>query len=246
MNEFRATLDTCNLKAIHLQNRRFTWSNERANPTMSRIDGAFCNPDWDLNFGRHILHALSSSLSDHCPLLLADDSGPRRPRSFRFEIFWTCLPGFKEVVAEAWNADTPHREPYQILFHKLQKTGAKLRRWSQGFFSNAKVQMQMAHLIILRLDEAQDFRLLSPGERDLRARLKRRVISLAVVERSRKKQCSRVTNIREGDANTKYFHLRVNARRRKNHIHRLRRNHGWVTSHERTRSKLCTTISTQQ
>jgi hydroxymethylpyrimidine/phosphomethylpyrimidine kinase len=33
----------------------------------------------------HIFHALSSSLSDHCPLLLANDSGPKRPKSFRFD-----------------------------------------------------------------------------------------------------------------------------------------------------------------
>ena len=140
MNKFKATLDNCDLKPIHLQNRRYTWSNEQANPTMSRIDGVFCNPEWDLSFGNHILHGLSSSLSDHCPLLLADDSGPRRPRSFRFENFWTCLPGFKEIVKEAWTMHTPHQEPCQILFHKLKKTGAKLKRWSQSFFSNAKVQ----------------------------------------------------------------------------------------------------------
>ena len=111
MNKFRATLNSCDLKAIHLQNRRFTWSNGQVAPTMSRIDGAFCNPEWDLNFGSHILHAISFSLSDHCPLLLADDSGPRRPRAFSFENFWTCLPGFREVIADAWAGPTPHRNP---------------------------------------------------------------------------------------------------------------------------------------
>jgi hypothetical protein len=61
--------------------------------------------------------------------------------------------------------------------------------------------------------------------------LKRKVIALCVVERARKKQCARIANIKEGDANTKFFHLRVNARRRKNHIHRIKHNHGWVTEH---------------
>jgi hypothetical protein len=67
---------------------------------------------------------------------------------------------------------------------------------------------------------------------ELRARLKRKVIALAVVERARKKQSSRIANLKEGDANTKFFHLRVNARRRKNHIHRLKHNNGWVTGHD--------------
>jgi hypothetical protein len=54
---------------------------------------------------------------------------------------------------------------------------------------------------------------------------------LAILERARKKQCARVNSVKEGDANTKFFHLRVNARRRKNHLHRLKHNNGWVTEH---------------
>ena len=94
IKRFRDTLQSCELKEIHLQNRRFTWSNERENPTLCKLDSFFCNATWDLSFNTHVLHALSSSLSDHCPLLLADDRGPRRPRSFKFENFWVSLPGF--------------------------------------------------------------------------------------------------------------------------------------------------------
>jgi hypothetical protein len=69
------------------------------------------------------------------------------------------------------------------------------------------------------------------GESDLRAKLRRKVMALSVIERSRKKQCARIANLKDGDANTKFFHRRVNARRRKNHIHRLKRDNGWVTEH---------------
>jgi hypothetical protein len=57
-------------------------------------------------------------------------------------------------------------------------------------------------------------------------------MGLAVLERTRKRQASRISYLREGDANTKFFHLRVNSRRRKNTIHRLQRNAGWATSHD--------------
>ena len=56
---FRNTLANCRLKEIHLQNRKFTWSNERSNPTLCKLDGFFCNDNWDIEFGSHILHALS-------------------------------------------------------------------------------------------------------------------------------------------------------------------------------------------
>ena len=84
---FRNALNSSGLKEIHLQNRKYTGSNEQANPTLSKLDSFFCNDDWDVDFGSHILHALSSSLSDHCPLLITCDKGPKRPKTFRFEKF---------------------------------------------------------------------------------------------------------------------------------------------------------------
>ena len=88
MRCFREVLDECDLREIHLQNRKFTWSNERQNPTQAKLDRIFCNEEWDTNFSSHVLHALSTSLSDHCPLLLSNQNGPRRPNSFKFENFW--------------------------------------------------------------------------------------------------------------------------------------------------------------
>jgi hypothetical protein len=114
----------------------------------------------------------------------------------------------------------------------LQTTGKRLSSWSRGLFSNTKVLFHAALLLILHFDIAQESRCLSLEEHELRSCLKRRVVSLALVERARKKQCARITNIKEGDANTKFFHLRVNARRRKNHIHRIKHNNGWITDHE--------------
>jgi hypothetical protein len=52
------------------------------------------------------------------------------------------------------------------------------------------------------------------------------------MERSRKHQASRICYLHEGDDNTKFFHLRVNARRRKDLIVRLKHNNGWAVTHE--------------
>ena len=130
------------------------------------------------------------------------------------------------------NEPLEHVEPYQVLFHKLKKVALRLSEWSRGLFSKAKVHLHAALLVILRLDIAQETRQLFPEESDLRERLKRRVISLAVLERARKKQSARIANLKEGDANTKFFHRRINARSRKNHIHRLKHDQGWITEHD--------------
>jgi hypothetical protein len=101
----------------------------------------------------------------------------------------------------------------QNVFHKLNNTVRGLAKWSRG--SNTKVLLHTALLVILQLDIAQENRILSLDEWGLWASLKRRVISFAIMERARKKQSARIPNIKEGDANTKFFHLRVNTRRRK-------------------------------
>jgi endonuclease/exonuclease/phosphatase family metal-dependent hydrolase len=78
MRRFRQALDFYQLKEIKLQNRKFTWSNERRHPTLARLDRFFCNQSWELTFSSYSLHALSTSHSDHYLLLLTNQVGPRR------------------------------------------------------------------------------------------------------------------------------------------------------------------------
>lgn len=211
MRWFRSTLSHCELNEIHPQNRKFTWSNGRRRPTLVRLDRFFCNQPWDLHFGNHGLHALSSSHSDHCPLLLSHQSGPRIPAPFKFENIWTKMPGFLDVVREAWDHPTTHTEPFHRLGHKLYHTGRALRKWSQAMLSDSRLKLLMAQEVLLCFDEAEESRDLSVGEINLRQKLKHRMLGWAVLEKARKKQCARINYLREGDANTKFFHLRANA-----------------------------------
>lgn len=157
--------------------------------------------------------------------------GPRRSTPFRFENFWIGLPRFQEVVQNTWNTPTQHTEPFHRLGHKLFMTSRALRRWSSSLISDARMKLLMAQQVILRLDEAMDMRDLSPAEEWLRSRLKKRIMGWAIIEKARRKQCSRVLYLKEGDANTRFFHLKANGRRRKNFIHKLENNDAWAFTH---------------
>jgi hypothetical protein len=74
--------------------RNFTWSNNRANPTLTRIDKMFYTLAWGQLFLSPIVQALSPSTSDHCPLVLMPYNPPTTRPIFRFESFWPSKLGF--------------------------------------------------------------------------------------------------------------------------------------------------------
>ena len=87
LRKFRQALDASELLEIKLQNGRYTWSNGQRNPTLVHLDRVFCNKEWDDLFSGYILQALSSSLSNQCPLFLCNQQQPHRMATFRFDIF---------------------------------------------------------------------------------------------------------------------------------------------------------------
>lgn len=104
-------------------------------------------------------------------------------------VLWVGIQDFQlhtkgSIIHNAWNEQTDHVEPCQVLHHKLKTTNLRLAEWSRGLFSKAKIHLHATVLVILHLDLAREERALSPDEKDLRAKLKRRVICLSVLERS--------------------------------------------------------------
>lgn len=62
MRRFRSFLDRAQLEEIAMVGRRFTWSNERDQPTLELLDRMFASTDWFDLFPSHVLYGLFGPL----------------------------------------------------------------------------------------------------------------------------------------------------------------------------------------
>jgi hypothetical protein len=128
MLHFRTALNHLEVKEVNLMGRKFTWSSNQQFPTMSRIDRMFYSPAWEDCYANPFLRPLSSSSSDHSPLLLMPLIPSKVKPKFKFESFWPSMPGFYDVVLEAWSKSVPASHNHMETLHiKLSRTAKALR-----------------------------------------------------------------------------------------------------------------------
>jgi hypothetical protein len=107
------------------------------------------------------------------------------------------------------------------LHHKLTSTAKALKRWSASFSSDLALRAAITSELIFMLDQAMESRVLSQEEMRFRAMLKMKCLGIAEMQRAIWRQRSRIAWLKDGDASTRFFHSKANARRRKSYIHRL-------------------------
>ena len=218
MGRFRRFLDDLEIKEIPLLGQKFTWSNERASPTLVRLDRAFCCLGWEEFFPDSALQSTASVVSDHCPLVLGMKVCTSGKRRFHFESFWPKVSGFLDAVLQNWEAPLASTCAVERLFLKLQRLSRDLQKWGQRKIGHVKLQLEMAKEVLHRLEIARDSRALTDSEEWLRRKLKFHCLGLASLERTIARLRPRILYLKEGDANTSFFHQQ--ARFRKKKIHR--------------------------
>jgi hypothetical protein len=138
LNGFRQVLDELELREFHLQGRKYTWSSGTTNLTQTKIDHVSASREWELAYPHCYLQAISSSVSDHCPILLTSSPPQRRFKGFRFEAFWLRMPEFHQIVAKYWAAPVRARNKAQALHIKLSRLAKTLKRWNQNMIEDMK------------------------------------------------------------------------------------------------------------
>jgi hypothetical protein len=133
-----------------------------------------------------VLHALSSSASDHCPLLLQPQEYNSTPPIFRFEARCVLMPRFLECVQEAWIRPIHSPQNAMMLLHiKLTRTAKALAICARKLIPQGKIAASICREAIAQLESAQEHKELSEEVLLLCKLLKNRILGLAAIGRSR-------------------------------------------------------------
>jgi exonuclease III len=104
MGTFKSVVDDLELKELTLKGRKFTWSND---VTQTRIDKGFCTAEWDLMLLNCVLQAVSSLVSDHCPLLLVKHATVAGTGGYGLRCFGLDCRAFRSLFKQ--NGQNRHR-----------------------------------------------------------------------------------------------------------------------------------------
>jgi exonuclease III len=202
---------------LPLCGRNFTWF-KGDGKSMSHIDRFLLSEDWCLVWPNSVQVAHLKGLSDHCPLILSVDEENWGPRPSRFLKCWSEIPGYKQFVRNTWSSFQVEGWGGYVLKEKFKLIKSALKDWHASHSQNLPAQIAVLKDRMAVLDGRGERDELSVDDcielHDVSANLH----SLSRLNSSICWQQSRNQWLREGDANTKYFHSMLSARRRRNAI----------------------------
>ncbi|KAM1532558.1 hypothetical protein ACFX10_006565 [Malus domestica] len=217
-------MQVTNLWDLDFNGLAFTWRGMRyGNLVEERIDRALINGLWQDRWPNSLVTHGTVLGSDHCLLIIQSDSESVRGRkAFKFEAFWAKEDECNQLVSSCWNR--PDSGEILVMWvKKINDCKSSLLRWSHNKFK------KRGHLIQELLNQLQELQRDWRSNIDVIKQKTQLVDELRAHEESYWMQQSRVKWLRDGDANTRFFHHSTLQRRRRNQIIKIKDELGnWV------------------
>jgi len=198
---------------------------------LARIDRAFLNLDFASLFPGSLLSTGNRPTSDHSPLIATIQTNIPKATYFRLERSWLLNPSFVPLALQAWLSAPQQMDPAGSLVAQVKATRQASKVWARKHRSPPYLYHNYNFIISL-FDHFEEFRDLNAGERCLRDICYKQLDLFLRQKAAYWKQRAKVRCLREGDSNTKYFHVKASCRKRRNFLASITVNGSTVTSHE--------------
>lgn len=217
VQHFSQFIDDNGLIDLPLSGRHYTWFKGDGS-AMSRLDRFLLSKEWCLHWPNSFQVALLRGISDHCPLQLSVDEENWGPRPLRMLKCWQDLSGYKQFVKEKWKSLEVEGWGGYVIREKLKLIKSALKEWHSVHAKNIPGKIDGFKNRLSELDDQVEVGGLSVEELEEMRNITHDIHSLSRVSASIAWQQSRSRWLKEGDANSKYFHSILSSRRRRNSI----------------------------
>ncbi|PNX73217.1 ribonuclease H [Trifolium pratense] len=227
-NKFRERMEACNVFDIGAVGPKFTWRGpiyQGGQRIYERLDRAIGNDMWRLAFPDGYVRVLPRiDFSDHHPILICpvDAPHPVAPKQFCFESAWLLDKSYDNMLKNSWKLNGD-------VIQSLNQVQRDIKDWKFNTFDHV---MRTKKEIMVRLGGIQRSMYNSRnvgGLCRLEKKLHAELNNILRQEELMWYQRSRAKWLTDGDRNTKYYHIKTVARRRKNNILMLKDSEGhWV------------------
>jgi hypothetical protein len=223
INGFRDAVVDAGLLDIEMSGYPFTWfkSLGTARAVEEKLDRALANEVWCNMFIHAKLECLTTTASDHYPLLLSwehQHTQNKPPKQFKFENSWLIEPNFMQFVHQQWNSYANN-----IVTQKLNFCAKDLSRWSAENSQSTRKDIEKYRR---KLEAVRNH--VDASNVHYYNEIRKKLDFLLVKDDLFWKQRAKAFWYRDGDLNTRFYHATASTRQKKNQIMQLQDSNGSV------------------
>ena len=210
VSEFNDWIADLEVEETPCVGRKYTWFRPNG-AAKSKLDRIFVSTDWFTKWPGVTQFILDRNFSDHCPVLLNSKNVDWGPKPFKILDCWLKDKSLGNIVNECWTQTQQRGWGGFMLKEKIKRLKQRLKLWNKEQFGDTFKKVQDIEAKLNKLEDDTTDRQLTSQEITNRKRLQEDLWTAAQSHESLMRQKARSRWIKEGDCNSRYFHLLLNA-----------------------------------